>query len=226
MFENISITTIEKVVNDLFKIVQEKSISASRQALYSYSMAAQREDKVLFDMIISYAIQSTLHNDIISRYNTRPLTQESLVEVQQLYFSYDSRRFKKLPNTAQRLLWLCSSTSVYRDSIAKLRRLITEYHPVEFPKTVQSQCKRCYSDSENTLCASCIKKIESCVEFTSDSFSSTGTTMEPFEYYFKDWEVTVNNQGEYKFKKLNKSLQRYQPNLPIKEFQNLMVLIG
>lgn len=226
MFENISTTTIENVVDDLFKIVQEKSISASRQALYLYSTTAKGESKVLFDMIISYAMQSRLQNQIISRYNTRQLTQDDLVEMQKLYFEYDSKRFKRLPNVAQRLLWLCSSTSIYRDNITKLRKLVSEYHIADFPKVVQSQCKRCYTDSDTVLCQECKDKIESCVEFASESFSTSGTTMEAFEYYFKDWEVKVNNHGDYKFTKLNTSLQRYQPSLPIKEFQNLLVLIG
>lgn len=226
MFETISTTNIEKVVNDLFKIVQEKSISASRQALYLYSTTSKGEAKLLFDIIISYAIQSRLQNQVISRYNTKQLTSDDLVEVQNLYFEYDSKRFKRLPNIAQRLLWLCSGIAIYRDSASRLRKLLSEYHIVNFPKVSQSKCKRCYTESDTTLCQECKDKIESCAEFTSESFSTSGTTMEPFDYCFKDWEVSVSVYGEYRFTKLNTSIQRYQPNLPIKEFQNLLVLIG
>lgn len=224
MFKDKDINIVIEVTNTILDIISSKHIAASRGNLAKYSSKLTGRHREIFDMIISCALQAS-GKQPISRYNLVVPNTTHLVMLDELIVDFDKDKFNRLPHVLQKTMYLCSSPLVYRTSNANLRKLLNRYYYID--ELISITCKRCYCSILNgVLCDSCKSKIEKAVEFQAESFTTTGTTIEAFEYYFKDWQVQVNNCGDYKFNRLANSSIQYQPQLPFKDYQNLLVLIG
>ena len=228
MFSEFKIKDVVYVTNDLIALTSNKSIATIRVRLRLKSKEYKNDNKRIFDTIISLAIQLD-RKPKQCRYNLLPVEQEQLDIVDNVIL-HNLERYT-LPFVLQKLLWLCTNKSIYYLNDDELLKLVNTFIPVdEVENTTTSNCHRCYAEllleNETGLCASCRSKIESCVEYQVESFSTIGTTMLGFTYQFKDWKVEVNKFGEYKFNRLDKSDTQYQPRLPFKEFTNFFVLLG
>lgn len=227
MFSEFKIQDVISVTNDLTEITSNKSIATIRERLRLKSKDYKKDKKLIFDTIISLAVQLN-RKPKKCRYNLLPIEQEQLALVDKVIM-YNLEKYT-LPFVLQKLLWLCTNKSVYYLSDAELLKLVGVFTPINEIKSTANYCHKCYAEllpeNETGLCASCRDKIESCVEYQLESFSTIGTTMLGFTYQFKDWKVEVNKFGEYKFNRLNVSDTQYQPKLPFKEFTNFFVLLG
>lgn len=226
MFKDHDIDDIELVVEQLITVINTVHIAKSRSDLECLCATKNKTKKDIIDTVLSMALQ---YNQKIptARYNMIRPTASDLVTLDSLFIKFNSEVFYKLPFLLQRLFLLSTNKSLYRTNDSTLRRLITRWYGLPQEEVLDNKCKRCYTITEDIICDTCKAKIESCVEYRCTSFSTSGTTIEPFEYTFKDWYVKVTNYGEYKLTKLNKNTgSRYQPKLPYEEYQNNLNLIG
>lgn len=140
-----------------------------------------------------------------------------------MLLDYTRSEFIQLPTLYQRALWLISNKVILGLKDKETKDLIKVWRPLNIKQEVT--CHKCNAPCDDTLCGSCTNKIESCVEYATSSFETIGTTLKPFKYKFKDWEVEAFINGKYTFTRQDKSLVLYQAKLPIEEFKNLLVLI-
>lgn len=229
MFKDKKLDIVINITDKILGIISSRHIALSRTRLFSYSSSLKAEEKEVYDLIISYAMQYK-GKQPVARYNLVTPEDKHLELLDSLLVNFNKDSYTRLPHILQKTFYLCSSILLYRASPTVLRKSLSNYYVLAQPDTkdyTENFCKRCYVLTEDIICSSCAEKIHKCVEFINKSFSTTGTTIEGFEYSFKDWHVKVTSYGEYKLTKLdNESKEQYQPNLPFKEFQNFSGLIG
>lgn len=229
MLNTLKCSTISNLVPKLLDSISDKRPTFTVTNLKTLRSRLKDDELLAFDFAISSAVQLDfkVHPP---RFGVHlKITQRDLDDLQVVFSSIlkgelDTTMYYKLPYSLQLYLKMCSSNKVYGCTTTQLKSVV----PVvtQLNKTTENRCKRCYASTESTLCDSCKQKIESCTEFINESFSTSGTTIEAFQYTFKDWSVTVNNWGEYSFVKGTASTEEYQPNLTIKEYQKFSVLLG
>lgn len=226
MFKNHELDNIECIVEQLIQIVNNVHIAKARADLERLCITKNKVHKDIIDIILSSTLQYK-QKIPVARYNMLKPEASDLTIVDSLLTKFSSEVFYKLPFILQRLFMLSVNKKYYRLNDGKLRRLVTRWYDIPQEVALDNKCKRCYNSSSDILCDTCKTKIETCAEYHCTSFTVTGTTIEPFEYNFKDWSVKVTNYGEYTFTKLDKSISKtYQPKLPFIDYQNNLNLIG
>lgn len=225
MFSGHNAKTILVVIMSLNNHLGTKHIAASREALKRYNASLKGEEKIIFDKILSCVIQSSFKYKR-THFNMLPFKDDVLDKVDEVIKQQDNNTYKELPHIAQQLVSLCTDLSRYRTPTDTLRKLLNKFYIIE-NNTETIKCKRCYKEIEyGVLCDECVTKLEHAVEHQAESFTTGGTSVESFNYQFKDWSVDINKYGTYTFTRLDVSDKVYQPKLPFKELQNLSMLIG
>lgn len=214
---------VKEINSSIWDILQDKFLAKSRSDLKTFITKQSDESKTIVDKIISCALQSKIRYSN-TRFSNKMFTKDELKTIDECIAEHKPQLYNTLSTRAQCLVQLCTNIKLYRTPNDIIVKLLTKYYFIEHKGTM---CNRCYAEIEQgDLCLDCITKIESCVKYRTESFVTTGTTILAFNYQFKDWSVDVKQSGEYTFNRLRESSEQYQAELPFKDYENLLVLIG
>lgn len=222
-FESLDLfnTVAKDIISVLVKYPDAKSIYRHLNGLYNNYDGL--DCKLMFDFILSAMVQ-TKAKPFSTRYNLRTDDTEFIKEISDAITNNKLEELNCIKYSLATQNSLNLIRGYYSRRLHSLSRCI--HQPMYVVISETNNCKRCYEETKEILCTACKEKLEKATAGQLKNFITTGTTIEAFNFKFKDWYVEVSSSGLYTFDRLDTSLEQYQMEIPFEENKNLQILIG